>query len=182
MTDTSCLVVALCGLPGAGKTTVAGSLQDRYPLRIVDRDRIRDAMFPLCAFSEAEKQASNEAVMSATVTNCRLGFDSLIDGMTFSSRAQRSEFAELVRDCGGRFAVLFLDCPLETARERVHASGRNHPAGDRLPELVDDVAARFEPPEGEGLRVDAGRPLEEVVAQASDAVGALMEMYRGRGK
>lgn len=181
MTDNTCLVIALCGLPGAGKTTVAVELQERYPLRLVDRDRIRDAMFPLCAYSDAEKEASNEAVMSALVTNCRLGFDSLVDGMTFSSKAQRSEFARVVKDCGGRFAVLFLDCPLDTVRQRIASQEGGHAAADRDADLAEEVAARFEPPEGEGLRVDATGPVAEVVRQATDAVGALIEMYRKKG-
>lgn len=173
------IIIGLCGLPGAGKSSVAAELGERFDLRIVDRDRIRDAMFPLCAYSGAEKEASNEAVMAAVAANCRLGFNTLIDGMTFSSHIQRSEFAGLARDCGGRFAILFFDCPLDMARERLEAQ-TGHRARDRTPELADDVAARFEPPEGEGLRVDAAQPPEEVRSQAGDAVGALLEMYGGQ--
>lgn len=182
MTDTRCLVIALCGLPGAGKTSVASAVEDRFPVRKVDRDRIREAMFPLCAFSETEKAASNEAVMATVAANCQLGFDSLVDGMTFSTRVQRSDFAAMVRECGGRFAILFLDCPVDTARERVRAaSSGEHPAGDRDADLVERIASRFEPPEGEGVRVDAGQSLEAVRQQAADAVGALMEMYSRSG-
>jgi len=181
MTDTACIVIALCGLPGAGKSTVAAELQEQYSLRLVDRDRIRQAMFPLCAFSGTEKAASDEAVMSAVAANCQLGFDTLVDGMTFSTRVQRSDFGKMVQDCGGRFAILFLDCPLETARERIRAQSGHHTALDRDAELAEEVAARFEPPEGEGLRVDAQQPLDEVLRQSADAVGALIEMYRGRG-
>lgn len=180
MAEARCLVIALCGLPGAGKSSVASVIEERFSVRSVDRDRIREAMFPLCAFSEAEKAASNEAVMAAVAANCRLGFDTLVDGMTFSSRVQRSEFGRMVRDCGGRLAILFLDCPVHTARERVRAAAAEHPARDRDEDLVEEVGARFEPPEGEGLRVDADQPLEAVRQQAADAVGALIEMYRSR--
>lgn len=173
------VVIGLCGLPGAGKSSATAGFSERFDLRVVDRDYIRDAMFPLCAYSDAEKAAANEACMSSVAANCRLGFSTLIDGMTFSSRLQRSEFSTLTRECGGRFAILFFDCPLETARQRLKEQG-GHRARDRTPELADDVAARFEPPEGEGLRVDATRDEDEVARQAGDAVGALLEMYRGR--
>ncbi len=178
MAGATTIVIGLSGLPGAGKSSAAIELSERFDLRLVDRDRVRDAMFPLCAFSGAEKEAANEAVMSAVAANCRLGFNTLIDGMTFSSRMQRSEFSNLVRECGGRFAILYFDCPLDIARERLDAQ-EGHRARDRTPELADDVAARFEPPEGEGLRVDAARPRDEVLQQAGDAVGALIEMYQG---
>lgn len=179
MASVTPIVIGLCGLPGAGKSSAAVEIGDRYDLRLVDRDRIRDAMFPLCAFSGAEKEAANEAVMSAVAANCRLGFNTLVDGMTFSSRMQRTEFAGVVRECGGRFAILYFDCPLDVARERI-GNEDAHLARDRTPELADDVAARFEPPEGEGLRVDATKPRDDVLQQAGDAVGALIEMYQGR--
>lgn len=43
------LVVALIGLPGAGKSTVARALEQQLGLRRVCRDAIRHALFPHCA-------------------------------------------------------------------------------------------------------------------------------------
>ena len=51
------LVVALVGLPGAGKSEVASFLARELALRLVSRDAIRAAMFPQCRYSPAEKRA-----------------------------------------------------------------------------------------------------------------------------
>src|SRR6516225_6560857 len=80
------VVVALIGLPGAGKSVVARALTDQLGLRRVCRDTIRHAMFPTCSYSFAEKRAAFRAAMLALEINCMLGESSVIDGVTFSRR------------------------------------------------------------------------------------------------
>lgn len=168
------LVVGLCGLPGAGKSRLASPLAERLDMRLVDRDAIRRAQFPLCAYSPAEKRAANEAVLAAAGANCRLGFSSLVDGMTFAARGERWRFRDELSRQGADFYVLHLDCPADQARRRI-AAQETHAAGDREPGLVDEVAARFEPLEGEGLRLDATLPPEALLERAVRAV----ELLRG---
>ena len=66
-------VVVLCGLPGSGKSTLAAALCGRLGLALIDRDRIRDRLFPDCRYTEAEKQAANQAVLEQLRTNCSEG-------------------------------------------------------------------------------------------------------------
>lgn len=168
------LVVGLCGLPGAGKSTLAGPLAERLDFRLVDRDAIRRAQFPLCAYSAEEKDAATHAAQAAAVANSRLGFSSLVDGMTFAARTLRHQFAEAIARAGGAFYALHLDCPLEEARRRVREQD-GHTAGDRDESLVNGVHARFEPPEGEGLRLDATLPPGELLDRAVRAISLLRE-------
>ena len=89
------LIVALIGLPGAGKSTIARALEQQLDLRRVCRDAIRHAMFPRCDYSFVEKRAAFRTVLLAVEINCLLGDSSVIDGMTFSraritTRSQRS--------------------------------------------------------------------------------------------
>src|SRR6185312_17112682 len=80
------IVVALIGLPGAGKSVVARALEDQLGLRRVCRDAIRQAMFPKCSYSFAEKRAAFRSMLVALEVNCLLGESSVLDGMTFSRR------------------------------------------------------------------------------------------------
>ena len=164
------------GLPGAGKSTVAKHLLAELPLHLVDRDRIRAALFPNCAFTQAEKEAANAAVLVAVAANCRLGRASLVDGMTFA----RASELEALRACaaarGFDLLPLFLDCPVEVARARI-AADRSHRAVDRTPALAESVADRFEAPPAEAVRVVADAAAGEVCAAALAAVRATLGSY-----
>lgn len=168
------LIVALIGLPGAGKSTVARVLERELGLRRVCRDAIRQAMFPQCDFSFVEKRAAFRTVLLALEINCLLGESSVVDGMTFSRREDFDQIAALADAHGFDVLPLWIDCPPALARDRVardRLEGR-HPAGDRVPDLVDVVARRFDTPPAAAIHLDAARPIEEVCRLATAEVAA----------
>lgn len=173
------LIVALIGLPGAGKSTVARVLERELRLRRVCRDDIRRAMFPRCDYSFIEKRAAFRTLLLALEINCLLGDSSVIDGMTFSRRDDYDQVAALADAHGFDVLPLLIDCPPEIARERVGRDrlagdllGAAHPAEDREPGLVDIVARRFDLPPAAAIRIDATRPIAEVCRLATAEVAA----------
>ncbi len=170
------LIVALIGLPGAGKSTVARTLEVRLGLRRVCRDAIRQAMFPRCDFSFVEKRAAFRTVLLAVEINCLLGESSVIDGMTFSRREDYDQVVALADAHGFDVLPLLIDCPPALARERIARDilDRKHPAADREPEIVDIVARRFDAPPMATIRIDASRPMDEVCRLATAEVAARM--------
>ncbi|HET6604248.1 MAG TPA: AAA family ATPase [Xanthomonadaceae bacterium] len=160
------LVLALMGLPGAGKSALAAALARELDLHVVDRDAIRAAMFPRCALTAAEKHAAFRAVLTAVEVNCLLSRSSVIDGVTFA----RGQDLERVHAVASKYPVdtiaLYLDCPPELARQRIARDRREHPARDRSPDLVDRVMARFEQPPSTALVVDARAAADVVLREA----------------
>src|SRR5690606_6428150 len=91
------LVVATMGLPGAGKSTLVRGLCGVLDLHVVDRDLLRAAMFPRCGFTAAEKAAAFRMLLAAVEVNCALGRSSIVDGVTFSRRADLERLDAVVR-------------------------------------------------------------------------------------
>lgn len=166
------LVVALMGLPGAGKSTLARALAGPLDLHVVDRDAIRAAMFPRCSFSAAEKIAAFRVLLSAVEVNCALGRSSIVDGVTFSRRSDLDQLDRAVRSYAVDTVALYLDCAPELARARVAAdlAASVHPASDRTTGLVDTVAARFEAPPPSAVLLDASAPASELCQRALEAI------------
>ena len=174
------LVVALVGLPGAGKSTIAQALVDRLGLRQVCRDAIRRAMFPQCDYSFIEKRAAFRGVLLAVEINGLLGKASVVDGMTFSRREDRERLTDVSRQHDFELFWLLAACDPARARARI-ANDRlqaMHPALDRTPALVDAIAGCFEDLPPGVVRIDANAPPERMCAAAIEAVGARLEAVR----
>ena len=169
------VVVALIGLPGAGKTVVARALEDQLGLRRVCRDAIRHAMFPKCAYSFAEKRAAFRAMLVALEVNCLLGESSVLDGTTFSRRRDLLRVDAVVRRYGFTPVPIYLDCPPQLARARIAQDVRDnrHLARDRTPEAVTEVLVRFEAPPPNALVIDAALPAAQMCRAAIEAVAAI---------
>ena len=152
-------LVALIGLPGAGKSALARAIaaEKRWP--IVDRDA-----FPRATFDEAGKAQATDAALTALREELLRGRSCILDGMTLSSAKQRSRVRDLARDCAAQAVLLWLDCPIDVAIARVTAQA-DHPARDRSAALVREVAVRFAEPEHDVLRLDARRPTSELLPQ-----------------
>ena len=169
------VVVALIGLPGAGKSVVARALADQLGLRRVCRDAIRHAMFPRCSYSFAEKRAAFRTVMLALEINCLLGESTVIDGVTFSRRSDLARVDSVIRHYDFMPIPIFLDCPAAVAHGRIASEieHNQHVARDRTPELVYEVQARFDAPPPNALVINANQPAAEVCRIAVEAVAQI---------
>jgi len=172
-------VVALIGLPGSGKRVAAQALSGQLGLRRIDRDVIRDAMFPQCAFSFAEKRAAFRAMLLALEINCALGVSSVIEGVSFGSRRDLVRVDSVVRRYGFLPIPVYLDCSVEVAQARITQQIAADPAlaRTRTPEIAAEVRARFDTPPPNALAVNANLPLDEmarvVVAAVAQAISVV---------
>jgi predicted kinase len=150
------VVIALMGLPGSGKSSVAKALRERVPLALVSRDAIRAAMFDPCEHNDLEKHAAHEAAMLSIEHCLALGRSCVIDGMTFSRNVDVERVRAMSRKTGAHFMPVFFDCPVEIAQERIRKDVRTtnnvHRSGEE--ELVAKVAERFELPPEDAIVID----------------------------
>jgi predicted kinase len=159
------VVIALMGLPGSGKTTLAERLAGARDWSIVSRDAIRAAMFRPCAFTGAEKQAAFQSLLLAVAACCKLGRSCIVEGMPFSRAREVEAVRGVAEAAGAQFLPVHLDCPLEVAQARVSrdTADKIRAPADRDAETVARVAARFAPPPADALRLDATGAPDDIV-------------------
>lgn len=166
------LLVALAGLPGAGKTMLAQRLAPALGAAVVDRDALRAEGFAPGDASAATREAATALSQQQIAIRLQRGESCIADGRTLALAADRAVLAQLACDAPADFALLWLDCPVELAIERVRRQAM-HPAPDRDEALVLAVAARFEAPAASAtlLRLDARAAPAELAAAALAFLG-----------
>ena len=170
-------VIVLVGLPGAGKSTLAAAVARRLPdARVLDKDRVRHALFDPCDYTSAERDVVFAAMLDAA--RYHLGRDRIVgfDGLTFSRRTQVAAAEAVAHEAGAFAAVIVCDVPLEVAIERCEAdaaAGDRHLAANRDGELVRRVAAEMEEPAGDYLTLDMTGDIDRLADQALSYVEEL---------
>ncbi len=163
-------VIVLVGLPGAGKSTLAASLARRLPdARVLDKDKVRHALFAPCDYTSAERDVVFAALLDAARYHLGRGRVVIFDGLTFSRRAQVAAVERVADDAGAFRAVIVCDVPLEVAIERCEAdaaAGDGHLASNRDGELVRRVASEMEEPAGDYLTLDMTSEVDRLLEQA----------------
>jgi predicted kinase len=167
--------VVILGLPGAGKTTLATGLAERYEARLVSRDAIRSAMFRPCGFTESEKTAAFSAVIDAVTTNCALGYLSIVEGMPFSRHGEYEAVAAAAAAQGRSALPILLKIDPLVASERIAAQrpSRQTMVADRDTALPFTVHRRFREPPRSTLELDARLDPLELLHAAAGGISAV---------
>jgi predicted kinase len=169
------MLIAMAGLPGTGKSTIARRLARDLPAIILDKDIIRAAIFG----SEIEYSTRQDdfcmQIMLQTAEYI-LGEDPgkhvILDGRTFSHRYQIAACKQFADELGVPFRIIECVCADETARQRLErdAIEGRHLAANRSTDLYLSIKAHFEPIEEPKLMVDTDNDLEQNVSRCLDYV------------
>ncbi len=149
MPGESTIWVIFAGLPGTGKSTLARALAERLGAAILDKDRVRGALFPdaLTDYSPKQDQLCMRAMLEAAVylTQRRRVQYIFFDGRTFSTRGQIEEVLQAAKRAGARWRILHVTCADTVAEERLARNDPGHPAKNRDPALYRRIKQHFEP-------------------------------------
>lgn len=170
------LAIAIGGLQGTGKSTVARALAPELgaaPGALVLRsDEIRkrlhhvapEARLPPDAYSETANIATNRTVIEQARIAALSGHAVIVDA-TFLDPAVRRELEAAVQQAGIPFLGIWLHAPLPVLEQRV--CGRHEDASDATVSVL-RRSARNDPGAGDWLAVDASDPTNAltVVRQA----------------
>lgn len=144
-------LIAIGGLSGSGKSTVAAALAHRLGpaagARIFNTDRLRKRLLGVAPEMHLADDAYlphiSDKVYALLVEKARIvlgqGYSVVLDGV-YESAARRRELQNLAEDAGVPFFGYWLDAPLQVREQRVAA--RTHDVSDATLELVAAQASR----------------------------------------
>ena len=164
------MIVAMAGLPGAGKSTLARALAPRLAAVVLDKDRIRDSLFgPLHVDYNREQDDFCVDVMYRT-TRWLVHRDPatvvILDGRNYAHADQIATLRQMAADLDEPLRVIECRCDGEMALARIEedrAAGR-HPAANRDAALYRKLQAAADPISQPKLVIDTGRPVADCVA------------------
>ena len=145
----------MCGLPGAGKTTLARELEQRYhALRLTPDDWITHLLGsdPSHQALDAARDPTEALQWDVASRVLTLGIDVILD-FGFWSRAEREGFRDRATALGAASIIHFVDTPLSVLETRLTERRRERPANTFIVTAaqLQEWSTLFEPPTSDEL-------------------------------
>ncbi len=166
-------LVVLTGLPGAGKSHLAGEIAQRYPLAVLNSDGLRAALFSRPQHSDQENARLFPAIHAVLDRLLVRGVSAALDA-TNLREAHRRPLYRLAGKRGARLVIVQVTAPDEVAKERLRRRRRGETPWDISeagPEVYDKMRAEVEPVRRPHLVVDTSQD----IAPALDKIVAALQ-------
>jgi predicted kinase len=167
------MLILMAGLPGTGKSTLSRALANELGGTVLDKDKIRAALFPASDIEYSTEQDDFCMAVMLKVAGYIFRKDPnrkvFIDGRTFSRAYQLKRATGYAEALGQTWRILECVCSEESARRRIEQDGE-HVAANRTFGLYLEVKARFEEIALPKTIVDTDRLLEECIQTAMAAL------------
>ena len=166
-------LVALCGLPGTGKSHFAAALARKVPCLVLGSDRLRKVLVSRPVYTRDEHQRVFDAAHALLEELLAQGYRVVFDATNLTERA-REPLHEIAARTGARLTFVQFDAPPHVIRRRLarRSQGRS---SDSYSDADWRIYCRLfpgqEPVEGPHFSVDSSRSIEGVV----DEVAGLMK-------
>jgi adenylylsulfate kinase len=167
------MLIAMAGLPGTGKSTLAARLAEPLAAVVLSKDTVRAALFPppVLDYCRAQDDLCMDAIFRAAAYTLKTFplQPVILDARTFLRAYQVRDLLALAESVGERPRLIECTCTDELARARLEkdlAEGR-HPARNRTYALYRELKATSEPLLVPRLVLDTGElSLEECVQRS----------------
>jgi aminoglycoside phosphotransferase family enzyme/predicted kinase len=171
----SCRLVAIGGLSGTGKSTLAAALAPSLGARVLRSDVIRKRLFDVAPETRLLPSAYTSQVSRRVYQTLRrkaaealaAGYSVIIDAVSLKP-SERQSFVTVAEAAGVPFSGLWLEAPPATMDRRLRA--RRHDASDASSEVLAQQL-RQDPGTMDWVRIDAATGPEGCLSAARRALG-----------
>jgi hypothetical protein len=171
----SCRLVAIGGLSGTGKSTLAAGLAPSLGARVLRSDVIRKQLFgvapetrlPTSAYTAQMSGRVYRTLRRKAAEALAAGYSVIIDAVSLKP-AERRSFAAIAQAAGVPFTGVWLAAPAPTMDLRLRA--RRHDASDASPEVLAQQL-RQDPGKVDWIRIDANTGPADCLSAARRALG-----------
>ena len=171
----SCRLVAIGGLSGTGKSTLAAALAPSLGARVLRSDVIRKRLFDVAPETRLLPSAYTSQVSRRVYQTLRrkaadalaAGYSVIIDAVSLKP-SERQSFVTVAEAAGVPFSGLWLEAPPATMDRRLRA--RRHDASDASSEVLAQQL-RQDPGTMDWVRIDAATGPEGCLSAARQALG-----------
>ncbi len=157
-------LAVVCGVPGAGKSTVAQAAADQLDATTLRTDIVRKELFENPSYAAVETDAVYAEVLSRAES--RLPDESVVLDGTFRTRARREQAAAVAERVGAQFRLVTVECDRQTVRERI-ARRENDPS-DADVVISEQIREEFEPPARDHVAVDNSGSLADTQRRVAE--------------
>jgi aminoglycoside phosphotransferase family enzyme/predicted kinase len=171
----SCRLVAIGGLSGTGKSTVAAALAPSLGARVLRSDVIRKRLFevapetrlPASAYTAQVSRRVYQTLRRKAANALAAGYSVIVDAVSLKPSERRS-FVTVAEAAGVPFAGIWLEAPPATMDRRLRA--RRHDASDASSDVLAQQLQQ-DPGAVEWIRIAAGGNPEGCLSATRRALG-----------
>ena len=159
------LVIALCGLPGTGKSHFAAELCRRFPCVALGSDRLRKILVTQPRYTRAEHARVFRAAHALLESLLREGYPVIFDATNLTERA-RQPLRDIADRVGATLLLVQFDAPPDLVRQRLarRSRGQTHDAwSDADWRIYCRLYPGREPVAGPHFDVDSSQSIEPVL-------------------